>query len=360
MTPSRRPKRGQASKLTQSRLTDAFDCFGEGFVLWDADDNLDPLQPQVSRVLRRQRGPHGARQQLRGDPARRRRARPVSGRQGRPGGLGQGRARTPPRSRRQLRAAARRPLAARHQPAHVRRRHRRHPQRHHRTHQARGDPARARDQAALADGQRARRRLSLPRRLDRSPHERRHRADHRLARRRLLRRPPGLAQHPHAPGGPRRHPCRDRPLHRAPRALCGRVSADRPQRQDPLGARSGPSDLRQRRHAAVDRRRPLRHHRAQADGERGPPPADAHDRRHREHRRGVRPVGCRRAAGALQQEIPRAVRPRRHAAGPRPLARRGDPDERRRRPPSGSPPAIPRAGSRSGCGAIARRRATPR
>ena len=40
MTPSRRPKRGQASKLTQSRLTDAFDCFGEGFVLWDADDNL--------------------------------------------------------------------------------------------------------------------------------------------------------------------------------------------------------------------------------------------------------------------------------------------------------------------------------
>ena len=40
MTPSRRPKRGQASKLTRSRLTDAFDCFGEGFVLWDADDNL--------------------------------------------------------------------------------------------------------------------------------------------------------------------------------------------------------------------------------------------------------------------------------------------------------------------------------
>jgi len=40
MTPSRRPKRGQASKLTQSRLTDAFDCFGEGFVLWDAEDNL--------------------------------------------------------------------------------------------------------------------------------------------------------------------------------------------------------------------------------------------------------------------------------------------------------------------------------
>ncbi len=40
MTPSRRPKRGQASKLTQSRLTDAFDCFGEGFVLWDADDRL--------------------------------------------------------------------------------------------------------------------------------------------------------------------------------------------------------------------------------------------------------------------------------------------------------------------------------
>jgi PAS domain S-box-containing protein len=40
MTPSRRPKRGPASKLTQSRLTDAFDCFGEGFVLWDADDNL--------------------------------------------------------------------------------------------------------------------------------------------------------------------------------------------------------------------------------------------------------------------------------------------------------------------------------
>jgi PAS domain S-box-containing protein len=41
MTPSRRPKRGQASKLTQSRLTDAFDCFGEGFVLWDADDRLE-------------------------------------------------------------------------------------------------------------------------------------------------------------------------------------------------------------------------------------------------------------------------------------------------------------------------------
>src|SRR5262245_25075711 len=40
MTPSRRPRRGQASKLTQSRLTDAFDCFGEGFVLWDADDCL--------------------------------------------------------------------------------------------------------------------------------------------------------------------------------------------------------------------------------------------------------------------------------------------------------------------------------
>ncbi len=40
MTPSRRPRRGQASKLTQSRLTDAFDCFGEGFVLWDADDRL--------------------------------------------------------------------------------------------------------------------------------------------------------------------------------------------------------------------------------------------------------------------------------------------------------------------------------
>jgi PAS domain S-box-containing protein len=40
MTPSRQPKRGQASKLTQSRLTDAFDCFGEGFVLWDADDCL--------------------------------------------------------------------------------------------------------------------------------------------------------------------------------------------------------------------------------------------------------------------------------------------------------------------------------
>jgi PAS domain S-box-containing protein len=40
MTSTRRPKRGQASKLTQSRLTDAFDCFGEGFVLWDADDCL--------------------------------------------------------------------------------------------------------------------------------------------------------------------------------------------------------------------------------------------------------------------------------------------------------------------------------
>ena len=40
MTPSRRPHRGQASKLTQSRLIDAFDCFDEGFVLWDADDRL--------------------------------------------------------------------------------------------------------------------------------------------------------------------------------------------------------------------------------------------------------------------------------------------------------------------------------